>query len=162
MHTRRPPLPLFLGLAVLTAMAHVLMLAAYAVAHVSLGRPVEWGPAALLVAVGGAGPVLAAWWMLTSSPRAGAALFAATMLGTGSVLFGLHYVWDTPSHVAYLADHWLDTTYATTSYMLLVLEMLGVGIGGVLAWRPERRALPEVEPAASEPAAPASPLPPLP
>lgn len=144
MTPRRPPLPLFLGLAVLTAMAHLLMLAAYAVAHVGLGRPLPWGPTALVVLVAGIGPAVAAWWMLTESPRGGAALFAATMLGGGSVLFGLHYVWDTPSHTAYLSDHWLDTAYATTSYMLVVLEMLGVGIGGVLTWRPERRALPVV------------------
>lgn len=130
---------MFLGLAVLTAMAHVFAVAAYAVLAISLGRVVDAWPALLLALLGAAAPVLAAWWMLDSAPRAGAALFAASMFGFGAVLFGLHYVWDTPSHVAYLEDFWLDRAYGGAAYTLLLLEILGFGIGAVLAWRPERR-----------------------
>lgn len=139
---RRPPLPMFLGLAVLTVMAHFLMAAVHAVALATLGIAIDQWGVFFLVLIAGVAPVIAAYWMLTDAPRGGAALMSASMIATGALLYLLHYVWDTPANVLYLQGSWMDVLADGTAYMLLVLEILGFGVGGVLTWRPERRLAP--------------------
>lgn len=136
MTARRPRLPMFLGLAVLTAMANVLVLAAHALLHVGLGVRVG-GDGALLAALVALGPLVGVALMTRGRPRHGAALLALFMLlGVGASLW-THYAADGDENVAYArTDLWGDL-YVGSSFMQVAFGLQGFAAGMILLFKPE-------------------------
>jgi len=122
MATRRPRLPMMLGLAVLTTLAHVLA----ALAHMIGGHGAGDWPLLLLIALAPIGGVALA---MRGRPRHGAIVLALTML---AAMF-----WTLYSHF-WLANDATDTfAYAWIVQMTLAFELQGAAIGLILVVRPE-------------------------
>jgi hypothetical protein len=137
MERRRPRLPLFLGLAVLTALAHVLFVAAHLALHVGLAIPI--GPLdALVWGLVATGPMVAiALPLRAGRPRLGAALLAAMMVA--ALAWGLyaHYAMLGPDAVAMQDPDVWGRVYAITSQMLVAFELQGLAVGAMLLVKPE-------------------------
>lgn len=124
MPRRRPRLPMMLGLALLTAAAHLLLGGLHVVLHIL--RSVNGIALSTLLALA---PLVGIALMLNGRPRHGAALLALTM--TAGAFHTLY------SH------HWLQTDvpdtpfYAGTVLMLLALQLQGLSAGVLLTVRPE-------------------------
>lgn len=118
---RRPRLPMLLGLAVLTAMAHFLAAAAHMAFH-----PIGDWPLLLLLA---AGPIAAVALAMNGRARPAAGLLALAMaLATYFTLYQ-HFV---------AAGDVLDTFFsAWLTQMLLAFELQGVALGILLLWKPQ-------------------------
>lgn len=134
---RRPRLPLFLGLAVLTALAHLLFIGAHLFLHYGLAIPITpldalvWGLLAM-------GPLLAiALPLRQGRPRAGAALLLVIMIAGAAWNLWVHYALAGPDAVLVQDPDVWGRTYAITSQMLLAFELQGLAVGAMLVWRPE-------------------------
>lgn len=133
---RRPRLPLFLGLAVLTVMAHLLMTAGHLGLHVVLGIPM--GAARWALAVGLAlAPFFALALMMRGRPRHGAALLALLMAVAAAWLLYEHYVRPGPDALPAMRDQLGGSTYAGVLQMLLAFELQGFAAGVILILRPQ-------------------------
>lgn len=134
---RRPRLPMFLGLAVLTSLAHVLFVAAHLFLHYGLAIPVSgtemliWGLLAL-------GPMLAiALPLRQGRPRTGALLLLVIMVAGAAWNLWTHYAASGADLViAQDPDAW-GRVYAITSQMLVAFELQGLAVGAMLLFRPE-------------------------
>lgn len=133
----RPRLPLFLGLAVLTALAHALFIAAHLLLHYGFAIPIPpldalvWGLLAL-------GPLLAVALPLRSErPRAGAALLLVIMVAGAAWNLWTHYATLGLDAVALQDPDVWGRAYAITSLMLVAFELQGLAVGAMLLWKPE-------------------------
>lgn len=124
MPRRRPRLPMMLGLALLTAIAHLLLGGLHVILHVLRGADQLALPLLLALA-----PLAAVALMLKGRPRHGATLLTLTMLaGAFHTLYSHHWLQtDTPN----------TAFYAGTVLMLLALELQGLSAGVMLMARPE-------------------------
>lgn len=120
----RPRLPMMLGLALLTTMAHFLV----AVTHLTLHVVHRVDDFALPVLLGGA-PFVGVALMMRGRPRHGAALLALTMLAGAFHTLYSHY---------WLLDDAPDTRfYAGVVQMLLAMQLQGLCAGLILIVKPE-------------------------
>lgn len=123
--TRRPRLPMMLGLAFLTVAAHTLVAAMHVGAHLARGAD-----GVLLSALAAIAPVAAMASLLRGHARAGAAILAIVMLAGAGLTFYQHF---------WLADDAPDTAlYAGIVQMLLAFQLQGIAAGAILAVKPEQ------------------------
>ena len=121
---RRPPrLPMLLGLATLTAGAHVLA----AFAHM-FGGHADWRdwPFLSLLALA---PLASIALAMLDRPRHGAGLLVLTM--------GAAALWTLQSHYALLGDTPDPPLYAWLIHMTLAFELQGVALGALLLAKPQ-------------------------
>lgn len=116
-------------------LAHLLVVVVHGLAHGLI--PVDQPPLqqAYVVVVVVLGPLVALALVRRGSVRAGAALLAVSM--AGSLVFGgvLHFVLDTPDHVAAVpADPW-RLPFRLSAVLLVVTEALGTVAGALLWWQ---------------------------
>jgi hypothetical protein len=139
---RRPPLPMFLGLAVLTIAAHLLVALAHAAAHLALGIVLSPWNVAYVAAFVFAAPVAAGALLMRNATASGALLLSSSMALAGG--FGLlhHYRWAGPDNALTVALGGWGDVFAYSAYMMLTFEILGFAVGGMLVAKPEKRATP--------------------
>lgn len=140
MRARRPPLPPFLGLAVLTVAAHLLVAFVHGAAHVTLGIGLSLWQGAFVLAFVFVLPLVAARWLMHNRTRAGAALLGASMALAGGFTLLSHWRIDAADHVAHLPGGTWSALFEGTAFMLLTFEIMGFALGGALLAKPERRA----------------------
>lgn len=137
MSSRRPRLPMFLGLAVLTAMTNFLLFALHAFLHAGLAVPIGAFDA-LVMGLLAMGPIAGVALMLRGRPRHGAAIYTLLMLiSLGQGLWG-HYAEDTPDNTYYAPlDTW-GQLYVGTAFMQIAFAIQGLSGGVVLLIKPEQ------------------------
>lgn len=121
MAARRPRLPMLLGLAVLTAMAHFLM----AAAHIALHPLGDW-PLLFLLA---AGPIAAVALAMTARPRMSAALLTLGMALAAYFTLYQHFVAGGDSPGTFLS--------VWTTQLMLAFELQGTALGLLLLLKPQ-------------------------
>jgi hypothetical protein len=83
---------------------------------------------------------LVALWLIRTGRRYGGELLIATM--GGALIFGLvnHFVLESPDHVSQVADGPWRLPFQASAALLLVLEAVGVWIGGLVIASKQARA----------------------
>ena len=122
-----------LGLVVI----HFVIVVMHSIAHEVLNVKASPAQLAFIIPVIIVTPVVAGFMILKFN-RAGTVLLFASMLG--SFVFGLyyHFIADTidhVSHVARLEPAFWSTIFQLTAYLLLVSELLGTVVAGLLLVR---------------------------
>jgi len=153
---RRPALPMFLGMALLTAVAFAFMTATHIIVHallaVRMSTP-QW-MALMFVNVALMGSVAV---MMHGKARQGAALLLLTgIIGLGLELEN-HYFIDTPDNTNLVGVGGVATMFYMSSFLMLTFAIVAMSTGAMLVWRPEYRV--GMEPAAAKPAEAPSPGP---
>lgn len=122
MASRRPRLPMLLGLAVLTTLAHLLA----AGAHMFGGHGAADWPLLILLGLAPIGGIALA---MTGRPRHGAIILALTMFAAGAWTLFSHFL---------VADDLTDTfAYTWVVQMTLAFELQGFALGAILVIRPQ-------------------------
>jgi len=110
-------------------LAHLLVNMVHGAAHQKLQIGLSPAETLFVMAVILVGPLLAMVLLWTSQQRLGLVLLALAM--AGSLVFGLyhHFLMTGPDHVGEQAAGPWATTFAVTSYLLLLTESIGTYVG---------------------------------
>jgi hypothetical protein len=116
-------------------LAHLLVNIVHGAAHQQLHIGLSPAETLFVMAVILVGPLAAMVLLWTSQQRLGLVMLALSM--AGSLVFGLyhHFLMTGPDHVGEQAAGLWATTFAVTSYLLLLTEAIGTYVGLRFSYR---------------------------